>query len=342
MILFGGFNKYGINYRAKAFHSMTRQSIFVIRIAGLGVPHDYQASLVPLLIQNLGYRIEWTTALRADLIIYGPFYDVNAPRLRWLPRAWRSKVGRWRDLVEIQLAKRMIPPVTLFHTAENLRHDHIKADFAISYDLDIESGRHFRLPYWMEMIDWSHEGIIGNHNPRYGELLKLNRLQAPLGDQFLKRVRKAVLMSSHMREPRASCFSALQKVTPVDGMGPYFNKSIKDHHSSSFCKKEVLQNYAFNLCPENGVSSGYVTEKIPEAFAAGCLPITLVDESVIVDFNPHAFINLNTFDDKTASLEAILNSKVILDAYSNSPLLLKNPSIFNAKKFIGDIVKGAI
>ena len=40
------------------------------------------------------------------------------------------------------------------------------ADYAISYDLAIPSQRHFRLPYWMEMIVCSHEGIAGNTNPR--------------------------------------------------------------------------------------------------------------------------------------------------------------------------------
>ena len=149
-----------------------------IRIAALGVPHDYRTSLVPWMIERLGYRIQWTSALRADLVIYGSFYDVSAPRLRYLPRAWRSKAGQLVDLIDQQLSKRTIPPVTLFHTAENLRYDHVKADFAISHDLNVQSDRHYRLPYWMEMVDWSHEGLIGNLNSRYGELLKLERLRA--------------------------------------------------------------------------------------------------------------------------------------------------------------------
>ena len=40
------------------------------------------------------------------------------------------------------------------------------ADYAISYDLAISSQRHFRLPYWMEMIVCSHECIAGNTNHR--------------------------------------------------------------------------------------------------------------------------------------------------------------------------------
>jgi hypothetical protein len=313
-----------------------------IRIAALGVPHDYRASLVPLIIEHLGYRIQWTSAVRADLVIYGSFYDVNAPRLRYLPRAWRSKAGQLVDSIDRQLSKRTIPPCTLFHTAENLRYDHVKADFAISHDLDIVSDRHFRLPYWMEVIDWSHEGLIGNRNPRYGELLSLERLQAPLGDQFLKRAQKAVLMSSHLREPRATCLSALQKVMPVDGMGPYFNQSIKDHHSSNFYKKDILQQYAFNLCPENGIYPGYVTEKIPEAFAARCLPVTYVDQSVAVDFNPSAFINLEPILKNQPPPVKDIFKVDFLRQFAEEPLLIRAPSILGLQKFVNTIVSSTI
>jgi hypothetical protein len=308
----------------------------------LGTPSDYRYGLVPLIIQNLGYRIQWTNVNRADLVIYGSFYDLNPPRLRWLPRSWRQKAGSVVDVIEKQLASRRIPPVTLFHTSENLRHDHIKADYSISHDLNVSSEKHIRIPYWMEMIDWSHEGLVGNQNPRYGQLLNLDRLQAPLGNQFLQREQRAVLMSSHLREPRASCLEALKKWMPVDGMGPYFNKEIKDHHSSPFQKKIVLEKYAYNLCPENGIYPGYVTEKIPEAFAAGCLPITFVDESVSVDFNPKAFINLapmaqNNFE----GLGEALNEKE-LQTYAEQPLIVNTPSILAFRQFIKNVLSSAL
>jgi hypothetical protein len=294
---------------------------------------------VPLIIQSLGYKIEWSSAMRADMVIYGSFYDVSAPRLRWLPRSWRKKAVTYLDALEQELSKRRIAPLTLFHTAENLRHDHIKADYAISHDLNVQSGNHFRLPYWMEMIDWSHEGIIGNSNSRYGELLKLERLQAPLGDQFLRRDQKAIFITSHLREPRATCYGNLKKLMPVDGMGPYFDQSIKNHHKSTFLKKDILANYAFNLCPENSIHPGYVTEKIPEAFAAGCLPIAYVDTLVSLSFNPKAFINLASF--KKNDIESIKNiflSQSQLTAFADEPLIIDRPNIMDLKKFINKVL----
>jgi hypothetical protein len=310
-----------------------------IRISCLGTPSDYGTSLVPLVIQSLGYKILWVRPLWADLLIYGSFYDFRAPRLRWLPRPWRERAGQWIDIAEKGLSKRKLPPVTLFHTAENLRHDHIKADFSISHDLNVPLDRHFRLPYWMEVVDWSHEGLFGNHNPRYGELLKLERLQARLGDQFLKRPQKAVLITSHLRGPRASCYELIKHHLPIDGMGPYFDRTIRNHHLSGFFKKDVLQNYAFNLCPENGIYPGYATEKIPEAFAAGCLPISLVDERVGGDFNPSAFINLTTIMmNENNSLGALLKSKATLEKFAQQPLLLSVPNLAGVQKFVKKII----
>ena len=307
------------------------------------MPSDYRASLVPLAFKNLGYQIDWVAPHRADLVVYGSFYDLNAPRFRWLPKSWRQGATAAVDAMEKQLAKRRIPPLTLFHTGENLRHDYIKADYSISHDLNIKSDKHLRLPYWMEMIDWSHEGLMGNINPRYGQLLNLERLQSPLGNQFLTREQKGILLSSHLREPRASALFALQRLMPVDGFGPYFDKKIKDHNSSNFLKKDILASYAYNLCPENGLYPGYVTEKIPEAFAAGCLPITYVDQSVDVDFNPKAFINLVPMaESKYDRLEEILQSKIILEACAGQPLITQRPSLVHLRNFLKKIISSAL
>jgi hypothetical protein len=187
----------------------------------------------------------------------------------------------------------------------------------------------------MEMIDWSHEGVVGNSNPRYGKLLKLEKLLAPLGDQYLKRDQKAILITSHLREPKASCYAALEKLMPVDGMGPFFDCTIRDHNHSNFLKRDILEAYAYNLCPENGIYPGYITEKIPEAFSAGCLPISFIDESVKIDFNPKSFINLasvakNNFSD----LKNIFQSQLKMASFADEPLIVEQPSISSLQSFI--------
>jgi hypothetical protein len=108
-------------------------------------------------------------------------------------------------------------------------------------------------------------------------------------------------------------------------------------------KFDELQHFAFNLCPENGMFPGYYTEKIPEAFMAGCLPITWVDENVKVDFNPLAFINLAPMSASYFSgLGNILHSKDILMRYAEQPLLLERPSLEPLKNYLKDVIKTAL
>lgn len=312
-----------------------------IKIFMRGCPADYQFGLLISTIKHLDYQVSFVKPQDADLIIYGSFYDVHK-RMRWAPKLLRQKLASTERYLKTKLSKRIYPPLTLFHTAENLRHNHVSADYSISFDIGIDRSKHFRLPYWMEIIDWSHEGIVGNKNPRYGNLLNLERLVTPLGNDFLCRQNQAVLFSSHLREPRKSILDNLKNQIKIDLYGPVFDHNIKDHHSSNFKKIDILKNYSFNLCPENSLYPGYVTEKIPESFHSGCLPISWVDTNVKIDFNPDAFINLAplTCDDFEPIYSQFSNIKNFAK-YSDQSLLKEKPSIANFVIFIKKIVENA-
>ena len=313
-----------------------------IRIATIGSPIDYRQSLLPIIAQSLGYQVNWVNPKESDLLIVGPFADPNPKQLSWCPKPLRPAVKPLNQMLTRAMGGRKNTPLKLFQSAENIRHDIHQPDYSVSFDLNIESNKHFRLPYWMEMIDWSHEGIHGNQNPRYGQLLTIERLMQPLGNTFLERKRAAAFLSSHMREPRNTLFNAVNSVLPVNGFGPHFNKDIKSHHHSGIVKEVLLQDFAFNLCPENAMYPGYYTEKIPEAFFAKCLPITWADENVKVDFNPHAFINLAPMSWCGFSpLKDIVNTPHVLAQYASQALLLQAPSILPFRDFVKRVLEDA-
>lgn len=309
-----------------------------IRIATIGCPSDYASGLFPIIAQSLGYQIDWVTPNKANLVILGPFFKPNEKKLKWCPKPLRSSVDAALKLLPAKGSSQL----RVFHSSENVRHDAIPANYSISFDLNVVSANHFRLPYWMDMIDWSHEGVIGNQNPRYGSLMSIERLMQPLGSHFLSKPKSAAFLSSHIREPRKTLFDAVQKVIPVTGFGAHFNKAIKNHHLSGFIKQELLQGFAFNLCPENSMYPGYYTEKIPEAFFANCLPITWADENVKVDFNPQAFINLAPMSwCNFEPLKDILTSPARLNEYAQQPLLLAAPSILPFRDYVKRILEDA-
>jgi hypothetical protein len=314
-----------------------------IKISLIGTPHDYKQGLLPVVIRDLGYHIQWVKPAVCDLQIRGAFCRQNEKRYRWLPRPVRPFASTLELALKGSLNSRSNPPLTLFHTAENIRHDAVDADYSISFDLSVQSTRHFRLPYWMEMVDWSHEGLLGNQNPRFGRLLSISKMMQPLGIDFIKRPRSAAIFSSHLREPRATLVRTIESLIPLEGFGPYFDKIVDHHNQSGFNKFDILQDFAFNLCPENGLYPGYYTEKIPEAFVAGCLALTWADTNICVDFNPRAFINLEPMSwQDFEPLREILNSPTELEAFSEQPLLLNPSSVEPLKDFLREIVRQAL
>lgn len=79
---------------------------------------------------------------------------------------------------------------------------------------------------------------------------------------------------------------------------------IKDKH-------QFISGYKFNLALENSRISGYVTEKIADAFMAGTVPVYWGGDMAKLDFNPEAFINVDdyaTLDSFVKDLEEIDNN----------------------------------
>lgn len=313
-----------------------------IKIACLGVAKDFQESLIPTVILSLGYSVHWTNPSDCDLLIYGPFFEEKKVK-KWTPKPLRPFLNQFRANRSNPLVNTHHRPLRLFITGENVRHDSQNCDFSISFDLGISSPQHFRMPYWMEMIDWSEEGVVGNQNPRFGRLLNLDKLASPLGSAFLKRYRRAAIFASHLREPRKTLLQVVKNQIEVIEFGRSFNPNIKNHSESGLVKFDELQHFAFNLCPENGMHPGYYTEKIPEAFMAGCLPITWADENVKVDFNPKAFINLAPMSATYyAELAEIVHSAARLSEYAEQALLIQKPSIEPLQRFLKIIIQSAL
>ncbi len=295
----------------------------------------YENTLIVDLIRSVAaQRVTLTTPNQCDLLIVGP-------HRRSASRMDRAKARLESALNCPFLTKRKFRPVILFQTWENVRHDHIAADYCISCDLNVDSRKHLRLPLWMAEIDWSHEGLPVKHSPRVAGPLKIERLMQPLGNAFLRKPRRAALISSHLLEPRRTLLSALSQQMPVDGYGPAFDKTIADHNKSKFVKEDILKHYAYSLCPENSLYPGYYTEKIPEAFTADTLPISWCDVNVCCDFNPDAFINLLPF--AASGYDSALAQLTDADhrRHVDAPLLLERPSLEAAREFLRNVLAAA-
>jgi len=326
-----------------------------LKVAGVGwTPGpgwDTDHLVLAVLARVTGCPIVRSSPWRADLVLVGPFLTKVAGTVpRPLPLAIAAEafylvspaVRRLLAVMQARPAGRR--PLLLAVTGENTRWDDEPFDFSISMDLGVTDPRHHRVPYWMQILDWSHEGIRhANRWQRFGAPIPISRLLAPLGDAFRSRPRAAAIFSRHQREPRRTLTEAVSEVMPVTGFGRGFGPSPSGRNARAGSKTDVLRDFAFNLCPENSLYPGYYTEKVPEAFAAGSVPLAWADQHVAVDFNPEAFINLQAFAGigYANGLRAALEDGVTLERVAGASLLREAPSLEPLATFLREVAASA-
>jgi SAM-dependent methyltransferase len=143
-------------------------------------------------------------------------------------------------------------------------------DFAVGYLRGVKStSRTMRLPNWMFYWDFLYDDSK--------DLDQVLHTKPKLNG----RKRRACFIARLRHDgSRVQMVKSLQSVIPTDCPGRVAHNTggqsvekitgINDRKKS---KLVYIQNYLFNLCPENGSIPGYVTEKMMQACIAGCIPI---------------------------------------------------------------------
>jgi hypothetical protein len=72
-----------------------------------------------------------------------------------------------------------------------------------------------------------------------------------------------------------------------------------------------LRQYKFMVCFENAKQSHYMTEKLANAYAAGCVPVYWGAPEAHQWLNPHAFLRLE--DESDAGMDALIDRMIALD-----------------------------
>lgn len=321
----------------------------IIKISHIWTPGigTIKSSLIFNLIKNLSNKkIIFVSPKDADILIIGP-YNIETLSNRifknFSRRIHSRIIKNFIENFQQSLLLRRSQPLKIFLCHENFRYNAVEADFSISFDLGVNNENHLRIPVWKENIDWSKFGIVRNHLDyanisRFGSYYNLADLIQPQGDNFLNK-KDICIFTSHMNEPRKTIYEEFSKNFVIGGFGPYFDKKIKNHNSSHFTKKEIMKDYAFNLCPHNCIYPGIYEEKVPEAFLSKCLPITWADQNIKHDFNPDSFINLNDhITDNFKEIIYLLKQREFLKKFTNKPLLLSAPNLDKEIKFTKKII----
>ena len=230
------------------------------------------------------------------------------------------------------------PKKTIMYIGENLRPNYLGYNHSLSFDYDDYGGRNFRLPLWWSRLAW--DGFVQKprkpnaHNHGYEQLLDIKSLMQPRKLDMSIKDKFCAMIAGNPEGLRVNLFNSISKYKSIDGYGLMFGNSLR---KSKFA---VLPEYKFCLCPENSIYDGYITEKLIDAYAGGCLPIYSGDLSVGRDFNWVALLNYQEARDMEDFVDTIKQMDEALDWYKEryeQPLLTKEPKLDDAIAFLRSI-----
>jgi len=179
--------------------------------------------------------------------------------------------------------------VKLFWTGENIVPDFNFCDYAIGFEYLEYGDRYYRCPNYFS-------GYYKKIRKRMQEKHLL-----PIEIQN-KKFCSFVYSNGQADAMRDIIFDALSQYKKVDSGGKYRNNIT----SNGVADKLIFESdYKFSIACENSSHSGYTTEKIIGAFAAGGIPIYWGDPDIKKVFNEKAFICVNDFKTKDELVDVV-------------------------------------
>ena len=181
-------------------------------------------------------------------------------------------------------------------------------------------GRNAYLPLW-----WitSSDLLIPTISPYLGKPITIDQMLNPRISDLTNRKKFCVAFIGKAYPFRMHAISAISKVGKVDVYGGIARETRRTRAEEKY---EIAQDYKFVFAFENDLYPGYVTEKVPEAWAVplywGSDPAKLL--------NQESFINLANFptlEDFVEKIREVNENDQLWHNIASQPLLQYRPSL---------------
>lgn len=197
----------------------------------------------------------------------------------------------------------------------NASWDHF--ELVLGYDCSPAKGNTLYFPLWLSHYvnpDLEGEKSLG----------ALRKMEAERRAADPSRSGAAVIASHDFVGSRTMLCDMLSGAVPITYAGKWRNNSTAlwdEYHND---KQAFLSGFRFNLCPENMDAAGYTTEKIFDAFAAGCIPVYMgsCGKPAPDVLNPGAYILMNPDGDNAGIADIVKTLSEDDEAYQ---AFLKTP-----------------
>ena len=138
-----------------------------------------------------------------------------------------------------------------------------KVDLSLGFRTN-ESEKYMRFPLWIMYL----------FNPDDGYEQIKERVKEINGIRPSRERRGAVIIASHDQfGTRGKIYIDLKDVVDIACAGKWNNNTEDLWMKYQNNKLEYMQQFRFNICPENVDAPGYVTEKIFDAYRTGTIPV---------------------------------------------------------------------
>ena len=170
--------------------------------------------------------------------------------------------------------KRQFEGKKVFYTGEDVEHPGTQlalyyGDYCLDHtDLSLGFGqvqhaRYLRFPYW----------ILTTFSPEDDATAIRERIKQ-INESRYEKSRECVLINKH--DPagtRELVYNGVKDILDVKLAGQWRNNTRELWDDFGNDKEAYLRTFKFNICAENNNTKDYVTEKIFDAFIAGCIPL---------------------------------------------------------------------
>ncbi len=220
--------------------------------------------------------------------------------------------------------------IRIFFTGENERPPEGRWDAYLTFDSHSYGGRNAYLPLW-----WitSSDIITPTVSPYLGREIKLSHLLSGRTPDYQSRRKFCVAFIGKAYPFRMHSLTALSKIGEIDVFGGIARNTKQ---TSAKEKYEISQNYKFVYAFENDLFPGYVTEKAPEAWSTGAVPLYW-------GADPHGYLNpksmincadFPTLESFVSRVDEVNASQELWESYASQPFLLKKPNLAEVTKLL--------
>jgi len=214
--------------------------------------------------------------------------------------------------------------IRIYYTLDLLSPDFTAYDYVITYDNCNFGDRYFRLPdYYFD----------------YYKNLNRKQLSEDEAEDVMKNKKYFCnFIQSHksLNGERENILNVLSNYKRVECGGIYLNNQLDGKIYSYSEKYKLIKLSKFTLACEPVRSSGYVSEKMLNAFFQYSIPIYWGDIDVIKEYNPKAFINANDLSESELLdivKEIDNNDNLYKKMLMETPFITENYAIDYLKSF---------